>query len=213
MIDAAEIPEVASVEPAASSTQSEIPLPYPGALASADSHGDGPDDVSAEIRRRATQCVARHILRNGDKGWPFSRIFTAEPLRGATEIWIIDPYLAKPHQRRNLREFLGSVAAVTRPKVVNIITREVHDPGPDGDKPFYDLLDRTFFEKAGLKITYAIDEHIHDRFVVLDNGYVFKLGRGIDIYKPVAGLAGGNPALRQTRACEIDVFAASEVDR
>ena len=30
-------------------------------------------------------------------------------------------------------------------------------------------------------MTYTLDGHIHDRFVVLDNSYVFKLGRGLDI--------------------------------
>lgn len=212
LITTAEAPEVPPAKPASSSPQAAIPLAAPAGPAPADSEGHAHEDVPSAIRRKATRCVARHILRNGEKNWPFSRIFAAEPLRGATEVWLIDPYLAQAHQRRNLREFLEAIAATARPKVVNIVTREVLDLEPDGDKPFYDMLDRTFFEKAGMKITYAIDEHIHDRFVVLDNGYVFKLGRGLDIYKPVAGLAGRDPALRQTRACEIDVFVASEED-
>jgi hypothetical protein len=61
-----------------------------------------------------------------------------------------------------------------------------------------------------MKLTHTLDGDIHDRFVVLDNGFVFKLGRGLDLYKPVAGLAGRDPALRQTRACEIDVFTPSD---
>ncbi len=174
--------------------------------------GAGTEDVVAAIRRRATRCVARHILRNGDKGWSLSRIFAVEFLGGAAEIWLIDPYLAQPHQRRNLREFLGVVATAARPKTVNIVTREVFDLGPDEDKSFYESLDRAWFDQAGMKVTYALDEHIHDRFVVLDNGYVFKLGRGLDLYKPVAGLAGRDPTLRQTRACEIDVFAPTDED-
>ncbi|WP_043342809.1 MIT C-terminal domain-containing protein [Belnapia moabensis] len=167
-------------------------------------------DPVAAIRKRATRCVKRHTLRNGEKSWPFSRIFLAEYLQGATEIWLIDPYLAQPHQRRNLREFLEVVTAAAKPKNVHILTREMLDPTADSEREYYEGLDRTFFEKAGAKVTYTLDGHIHDRFVVLDTGYVFKLGRGLDIYKPVAGLGGRDPALRQTRACEIDVFAAEE---
>jgi hypothetical protein len=50
------------------------------------------------------------------------------------------------------------------------------------------------------------DHDIHDRSFTLDNGVVFKLGRGLDIYKPVAGLAARDASLRQVRPCEIDLF-------
>jgi hypothetical protein len=53
---------------------------------------------------------------------------------------------------------------------------------------------------------YTIDTEIHDRFFALDNGFVFKLGRGLDIYKPAAGLAVRDSSLRQVRSCEIDIF-------
>jgi hypothetical protein len=104
------------------------------------------------------------------------------------------------------------VTAAAKPKTVNVSTREVLDPGTDSAQNFYERLDQTFFDKAGVRVTYTLDDHIHDRFVVLDNGYVFKLGRGLDIYKPVAGLGGRDPALRQTRACEIDVFANEVIE-
>lgn len=146
-------------------------------------------------------------MRNGDKKWPFAKIFPAEFFRGASEIWLIDPYLSKHHQRRNLREFLDVVGKAAKLKTINVITSESEDPTGRDDKQFYDSLDRSLFEKVGSKITYTHNEHVHDRFVVVDNGFVFKLGRGLDIYKPVAGLSGADASLRQTRECEIDVFA------
>jgi hypothetical protein len=65
---------------------------------------------------------------------------------------------------------------------------------------------RNTFEKAGMRVVYKIDQEIHDRSFILDNGFVFKLGRGLDIYKPAAGLAAHDPSLRPVRRCEIDVF-------
>ena len=161
------------------------------------------------IQARATHCVKRHTLTNGAKGWPFTRIFAREYLAGASEIWLIDPYLSLRHQRRNLLECVMVLITHSKPKTLHIITRETNDPA-DGDQGFYDSLDRDAFEKAGVKITYTLDAEIHDRFLVLDNGFVFKLGRGIDIYKPVAGLASRDPGLRQARPCEIDIFAPDE---
>jgi hypothetical protein len=42
---------------------------------------------------------------------------------------------------------------------------------------------------TGMRVVYTVDPEIHDRSFTLDNGFVFKLGRGLDVYKPVAGLA------------------------
>ena len=164
----------------------------------------------ADIQRRATHCVQRHALKNNTKGWPWRRILPAECLRGAAQAWLVDPYLAKHFQRRNLGEFVMALLdAGAKLKTFNIITREVSDTSPNADKEFYDALDRDAFEKAGMRVVHTIDPEIHDRSFTLDNGFVFKLGRGLDIYKPAAGLATRNSSLRQVRACEIDVFASA----
>ena len=47
----------------------------------------------------------------------------------------------------------------------------------------------------------------HDRCLVLDHGVLFKLGRGLDIYKPAMGLAAHRSANRKVRETEIDIFA------
>lgn len=172
---------------------------------------DGQERLS-NIRRRATRCVQRYHLRNGHKSWPFSRMLTKEYLAGSSEAWLIDPYLAQRHQRRNLLEFVMALLDGAKPKTLHIITREQAQPAPDADREFYDSLDRQAFEKAGMRVEHSIDTNIHDRYLILDNGVVFKLGRGLDIYKPVAGLASRDPALRQVRECEIDVFAPDESD-
>jgi signal recognition particle receptor subunit beta len=166
-----------------------------------------PGATLADIQRHATQCVQRHTLKNNAKRWPWSRIVPAEYFRGATQAWLIDPYLTKHFQRRNLAEFVMAVLdGGAKLKTLTIITREVSDTSPDADKLYYDALDRDAFEKAGMRVVHTIDGEIHDRFFTLDNGFVFKLGRGLDIYKPAAGLATRDSGLRQVRACEIDVF-------
>jgi hypothetical protein len=160
----------------------------------------------SSIQQRAAHCMQRHTLQNGAKGWPWGRIFPAQYLRGATQGWLIDPYLVTPFQRRNLGEFVMTVLEGAKLKTLNIITREVSDPGPEADKQYFDALDRDAFEKAGMRVVHTIDRKIHDRSFSLDNGFVFKLGRGLDIYKPCTALAARDSSLRQVRPCEIDVF-------
>lgn len=170
--------------------------------------GSATGSPPGSIQARATRCIERFTLRNGEKGWPFSRIFTREYLAGGADTWLIDPFLALRHQRRNLREFVIQLCEVSKLKELHIITRESLDDVSDdrADARFYDELDRFAYQTAGMRISFVLDEDIHDRFFVLDNGFVFKLGRGLDMYKPVAGLASRDPSLRQVRSCEIDVF-------
>ena len=78
--------------------------------------------------------MKQYTLRNGEKGWPFSRIFDAEYLRGVAEVWLIDPYFAQPHQRRNLRELLEAVTSTARPKTVNVMPREILDLGAGDER-------------------------------------------------------------------------------
>ena len=162
------------------------------------------------LQEQATELLIRYVLRNGAKGWSFTRIFAPNFLSSATEAWLIDPYLALRHQRRNLNEFIAALRNEAKLKILHIVTRETTRDNPDIDKTFYLNLDRELFEKAGMKVTYTLDPAIHDRCFILDNGTVFKLGRGLDIYKAVAGLASGDPALRHARAAEIDVFGPGD---
>lgn len=63
------------------------------------------------------------------------------------------------------------------------------------------------FRSYGTVLKIKIDPTIHDRYVVCDHGLVYKLGRGLDIYKPAVGLASHRPASRRVRRTDIDVFA------
>jgi hypothetical protein len=169
--------------------------------------------ITASIRAHATRCAQRHVLQNGAKGWAFSRIFEPSYLQGASEGWLVDPYLALRFQRRNLSEFVMALLDGAKLKVLHIVTREKNDLPEVTTQEFYKRLDIDAYEKKGMRVDMTVDETIHDRFFILDNGCVFKLGRGLDIYKPATGLAARDPVLRQVRACEIDVFLPEPAQR
>ena len=167
-----------------------------------------PGSTLVSIQTRAIRCVERHILENGQKGWSWSRVFPPNYSQGATEGWLVDPYLSARHQRRNLREVAMELLKGAKLKTLTIITREVSVAGLDADKLYFDALDRDMFEKTGMRVVYELDQKIHDRSLVLNNGIMFKLGRGLDIYRPVTGLAVHDPSLREVQSCHIDVFRA-----
>lgn len=61
-------------------------------------------------------------------------------------------------------------------------------------------------EPLGIFFTYEFDENIHDRSILLDNGWKIVLGRGLDLFQKTGGwfdIAEYDQTRRQCKACEI----------
>lgn len=170
------------------------------------------DDVSLDwAEKLLSECKELHAtfsLFDGDAGWPFSRIFDREIFSGAEKIRIVEPYLFKHHQLRNLNELLLHIVEVSKPKVIEIYTFFPPLERADFNKNFFDTLSKEIFMEHGALLELKYSESLHDRYVFADSGYVTKLGRGLDIYKPSTGLASHRQESRKVRACEITVFCS-----
>ena len=164
-------------------------------------------DWVSQTQQMATVVMDRIRLQDGAAGWPYSKVFDARLLKGAVRMTLIDPYLASHHQIRNLNEFLLHVAETARPKAIDIVTRfEPLDTVGHQDRAV-DNTAKDLFQNFGVALTLRREANLHDRYLVLDHGVLFKLGRGLDIYKPATGLAAHRPASRRVRETEVDVFA------
>ena len=166
---------------------------------------DGKDWADA-VQAAATVCIARLQLRENSAGWPFEKIFASQFLKGARQLSLVEPHLSKPHQLRNLQEFLMHVADVAKPKVIEVITLPVDKDTEAVQERLLDTLTKDFFQEFGVVLTLRREAGLHDRHLRLNHGVLFKLGRGLDVYKPAAGLAIHRPTIRRVRASEIDVF-------
>ena len=163
-----------------------------------------------KIQSRAKETLARLRLNDGDSGWPMEKIFAPTLLWGCLRIVLIDPYLAASHQIRNLKEFLLVAAEAARPKEILVLTSGTWNEGTTTNARIMEEVGDDLFRNFGITLTIKVDPTIHDRCVVCDHGVLFKLGRGLDIYKPATGLASHRPASRRVRRTEIDVFSTPE---
>lgn len=166
-------------------------------------------DWAEEVRDQAQITLARIRLLNGEKGWSYERLFPAQYLAGAVRVRLIDAYLSAPHQLRNLGEFLLHLAESARPKEVELLTTFAAPDQVTEQNRKVDALARELFHDYGVTLTLRRDSDVHDRFLVLDHGVLFKLGRGLDFYKPTTGLGRHRPDVREVRTTEIDVFCLS----
>ncbi len=179
-----------------------VPEPAPGQA------GDSGDtaDWADRVRRDATAVIGRLRLHDGSSGWPLERIFEPRALKSAVRLRLIDPYLFTHHQIRNLNEFLLHVAEIARPKEIEVITGFAPAEHADHQERALNSTAKDLFQNFGVLLTVRRDNVPHDRCLVLDHGVLFKLGRGLDIYKPATGLAAHRPANRRVRETEVDIF-------
>lgn len=159
------------------------------------------------VQNEAKITIDRYTLRDGDTGWPFDKIFASQHLAGCSRVVLIDPYLSLPHQVRNLKEFLLTVAEAAKPKEILVLTSGAWSEGNGGKVQEMNQVGSDLFQSYGTSLNIEIDPTIHDRYVICDHGVLFKLGRGLDIYKPATGLASHRPGNRRVRNTVIDVFA------
>lgn len=160
-----------------------------------------------EVQATATVCVDRLQLLEGSTGWSYEKLFGSPFLQGALQLSLIDPHLTGAHQLRNLQEFLMHVAEAAKPKAIEIITSHLDNETAVQQNRVLDVVTKDLFQQFGVALTLRREVGLHDRYLRLNHGVLFKLGRGLDVYKPATGLAAHRPASRRVRATEIDVFA------
>lgn len=163
-------------------------------------------DWASNINSSATLVVNRIILRDGDTGWSMAKIFDSGYFVGANRIRLTDPYLHLRHQQRNLREFLVHVFECSKPKLLEIICAPPSIETKENSDRFFADIAKDAFDKYGVMVEVIHSTSIHDRSVIIDNGFLVKLGRGLDFYKPATGLAAHRQENRRVRSAEIDIF-------
>jgi ATP-dependent Lon protease len=65
------------------------------------------------------------------------------------------------------------------------------------------------FESIGIIFSYEFDENIHDRSILLDNGWKILLGRGLDLWQKTGGWYDVNEYIQEKRlckACEVTII-------
>lgn len=164
-------------------------------------------DWAEQVQTAAQVTLERMRLADSAKGWPWTRVFPASYLTGATRVQLIDTYLAKHYQLRNLGEFLQHLAESAHPREVEVITKFEDLEAAAQQERAFDELKRDLFRDYGVILSMRRVQGDHDRFLVLDHGVLFKMGRGLDFYKTPTGLDRHRPDLRKVRKCDVDVFS------
>lgn len=142
------------------------------------------------------------IIRDNQTGISYDLLF-GRYLSEAKEIQIIDPYVRLPYQLRNFMEFARLVSEKKAPEDevrLHLITTNNEDYIADAKDSFQQMA--YSLESIGILFTYEFDGNIHDRSIIMDNGWKIILGRGLDIWQKTGGWYDINEYLQEKRLCK-----------
>lgn len=131
--------------------------------------------------------VGHREYRENQRGLSYERLF-GPYLDGVQKVEIIDPYIRKFYQCRNLMEVLEVILShfdYSIPEVKVHLTTVRDDEYADSKQEDYLQQIAEAMDPMGLAFTYDYDETrtIHDRKMVINDTWGILLGRGLDIWQ------------------------------
>jgi ATP-dependent Lon protease len=163
--------------------------------------------VESTTSKSAELTDLHFTIQYGDTGHTYDSIFGAY-LVGSRSVVIEDPYIRAPHQVANFLRFCETVVRV--PTIRQIYLKTGYD-----DKTDMAMINERLTELKQSLLEYDIvldielSATVHDREIRIDNGWVVKIGRGLDFYQKPDGWfsVGSNDfSLRKCLETKVDIY-------
>jgi len=143
----------------------------------------------------------------GDTGYSYESIF-GPYLQGAGAVVIEDPYIRLQHQIQNFVRFCETMVKAGTVKKISLVT------GYDDKNQLADIAEKFEELKQSLmeldvELEVKLNPNIHDREIRLDNGWIIKIGRGLDFYQKPGGrfeVGANDLGLRKCLETKVDIF-------
>ena len=157
-----------------------------------------------------TELKEQHFtILYGDTGHSYESII-GPYLRGAKAIVIEDPYIRLQHQIQNFVRLCETILKTASVKKISLIT------GYDDNTQLTDIAEKLDELKQSLleldvELEVKLNPNMHDREIRLDNGWVIKIGRGLDFYQKPGGwfeVGANDLSLRKCLETKVDIFKA-----
>ena len=145
----------------------------------------------------------------GDTGYSYESIM-GPYLKGARTVLIEDPYIRLPHQIQNFVRFCETVLKSGSVRKITLVTGYDDKPQLADIAEKLDELKQSLLE-LDVDLEVKLNTNIHDREIRLDNGWIIKIGRGLDFYQKPGGwfeIGSNDLSLRKCLETKVDIFKA-----
>jgi len=164
--------------------------------------------VIPDARSSVQELKEQHFtIMYGDTGYSYESIL-GPYLVGAKSVLIEDPYVRLPHQIQNFVRFCETVVKAGTVKKIQLVS------GYDDNTQLADIAEKLDELKQSLleidiELEVKLNPNMHDREIRLDNGWVIKIGRGLDFYQRPGSwfeLGTNDLTLRKCLETKVDIF-------
>jgi ATP-dependent Lon protease len=143
----------------------------------------------------------------GDTGYSYESIM-GPYLQGAKAVVIEDPYIRLHHQIQNFVRFCETVLKSSTVKKIHLIT------GYDDKTQLAEIAEKLEELKQSLleldvELEVKLNPNMHDREIRIDNGWVVKIGRGLDFFQRPGGwfeVGANDLSLRKCLETKVDIY-------
>ena len=146
-------------------------------------------------------------IHYGDTGYSYESLILPY-LKGAKLVEIEDPYIRANHQTHNFVRFCEAVIKSPTVRKIELTTSYDQDTDLKMLNDRFEELKQSLLE-LDIELKVLINENLHDREIKIDNGWVIKIGRGLDFYqKPDLwfGVGAHDLSMRRCLETKIDIF-------
>ncbi|KAK3599537.1 hypothetical protein CHS0354_006672 [Potamilus streckersoni] len=178
-------------------------------------------DRAEQLKKQVEEEKAAEIyheqihIEDNSTGHSYQQLFGRFLDENLTEIDIDDPYVRSTPQIYNLLRFCEMVIkSKAQVKLIRLLTGSENEHGQNmSQKDKLGELARSLKNfKVTLEVSYS--DTLHDREIRFNNGWIVKIGRGLDIYKAAEGkfsIGFCDLDLRQCRETTVDIFKSKNV--
>ncbi len=148
-------------------------------------------------------------IHYGETGHSYETI-VGPYLENAKEVHVEDAYIRKNHQVGNFVRLCEAIIKEPSVKKIVLVTKfdtpeELADVQPKLEDLQQSLVDHD------VVLDIKVSQELHDREIRIDNGWVVKIGRGLDLYLPPGSyfdIGSNDLTLRKCRETNVDIFKA-----
>jgi len=147
------------------------------------------------------------MILYGDTGHSYESIITSY-LQGAKEIKVEDPYIRLKHQIQNFVRFCETVVKQSAVRKIILITSYDDNTNISEMRDNLEELKQSLLE-IDVVLDVKLNPNLHDREIRIDNGWIIKIGRGLDFYqKPDTWFQIGvnDLSLRKCLETKVDIY-------
>lgn len=143
----------------------------------------------------------------GDTGYSYESI-VGPYLNAVKEVVVEDPYIRVTHQIQNFVRFCETLLkAPTIKKIILVTTSENKSQQEDTQDKLEEL--RQSLLDIDIVLEFTFNPNLHDREIRFDNGWIIKIGRGLDFYQKPGGwyeVGSSDLNLRKCLETKVDIF-------